>query len=216
MKKILYKFTKSDLTTYGNTKWILGCSKKTSGIHNELCNCSWLHAYEDPYVAVLLRSLHIDSSYNRLFKAESCGQFKVYYDGKCGVTELKLVEEIPLPKITSLQYVNIAAHACLEYYKLVNKWVENNPVLDKWIQNWLKGKNRNYKAFVLFKQEFNNSYRHFTYTRFSNIIESYFNAKSNKKPLPSNCTDYVANMLDSIGLEGVNILAIIYKGLLHK
>jgi hypothetical protein len=137
MLRTLYKFTDSNLTTQNNTQWVLGEWKETNGIQQELCNSSWLHAYEDIYVAAFMYLAHVNYSNPRFFKAEGDGAF--LSDGtKCGVTKLRLVEEIPLPTITTKQSVKIAILCALEVY--------HEASFVTWANNWLSGKDRSENA----------------------------------------------------------------------
>jgi hypothetical protein len=133
MPRTLYKLTNSNMITQNNTQWVLGEWKETDGIQRELCNSSWLHAYEDPYVAAFMYVIHVYYSNPRCFLAEGDGAF--LSDGtKCGVTRLRLVEEIPLPTITKEQRIKIAILCALE--------VCYEASFVTWANNWLSGKDR--------------------------------------------------------------------------
>jgi len=133
MLRTLYKLTNSNMITQNNTQWVLGEWKETDGIQRELCNSSWLHAYEDIYVAAFMYPAHISYSKPRFFKAEGDGKF--LSDGtKCGITKLRLLEEIPLPTITKEQRVKISILCALK--------VCHEASFVTWANNWLSGKDR--------------------------------------------------------------------------
>jgi hypothetical protein len=137
MTRTLYKLTDENLTTQNNTLWVINEWKETDGIQQSLCNSSWLHAYEDPYVAAFMYVIHVYYSNPRFFKAEGNGKF--LSDGtKCGVTKLRLLEEIPLPTITTEQRVKIAILCALE--------VCHEASFVTWANNWLSGKDRSEDA----------------------------------------------------------------------
>jgi hypothetical protein len=133
MLRTLYKLTDENLTTQNNTKWVLGEWKETDGIQQSLCNSSWLHVYKDPYIAALIYPAHMTYDNPRCFRAEGDGKF--LSDGtKCGVTKLRLVEEIPLPTITTEQRIKIAILCTMEIYK--------EEQFTRWANDWLSGKDR--------------------------------------------------------------------------
>jgi hypothetical protein len=126
MTRTLYKFTNEHMCTQNNTRWVINEWKETDGIENELCNGSWLHAYEDPYVAALMYPVHLYWHSTRFFKAEGDGKFLSHIT-KCGVTRLRLVEEIPLPVLTAVQRTKIAIYCTLEVCQEVTfvQWANN-------------------------------------------------------------------------------------------
>jgi hypothetical protein len=133
MPRTLYKLTDENLTTQNNTRWVINEWKETNGAKQELCNNSWLHAYEDIYVAAFMYPAHVNYSNPRFFKAEGDGKF--LSDGtKCGVTKLRILEEIPLPTITTEQRVKIGILCALE--------VCHEASFVTWANNWLSGKDR--------------------------------------------------------------------------
>jgi hypothetical protein len=137
MPRTLYKLTDENLTTQNNTRWVINEWKETDGIQRELCNSSWLHAYEDIYVAAFMYVIHVNYSNPRFFKAEGDGKF--LSDGtKCGVTRLRLVEEIPLPTITKEQRIKIAILCALK--------VCHEASFVTWANDWLSGKDRSENA----------------------------------------------------------------------
>jgi hypothetical protein len=125
------------MITQNNTKWVLGEWKETDGIQQSLCNSSWLHAYEDIYVAAFMYVIHVNYSNPRCFRAEGDGAF-LSNGTKCGVTRLRLVEEVSLPTITTEQRVKIAILCALE--------VCHEASFVTWANNWLSGKDRSEDA----------------------------------------------------------------------
>jgi hypothetical protein len=137
MLRTLYKFTNSNMITQNNTQWVINEWKETDGIQRELCNSSWLHAYEDIYVAAFMYPAHVNYDNPRCFRAEGDGAF--LSDGtKCGVTRLRLVEEISLPTITTEQRIKIGILCALEVY--------HEASFVTWANNWLSGKDRSKEA----------------------------------------------------------------------
>jgi hypothetical protein len=138
MLRTLYKLTDENLTTQNNTKWVINEWKETDGAKQELCNSSWLHAYEDIYVAAFMYVIHVYYSNPRCFRAEGDGKFLSDPDGKCGVTRLRLVEEVSLPTITTEQRVKIAILCALK--------VCHEASFVTWANDWLSGKDRSKDA----------------------------------------------------------------------
>jgi hypothetical protein len=120
----LYKLTDPNLYTYGSAKWRIGKWKETDGIIPHLCTGSWLHAYTDPYVGVLMNPIHGNFAKPRLFEAEGEGYYLNDNGLKCGVTRLRIMKEIPLPKIKPDELIKIAEYCILEvnptFTKLTN------------------------------------------------------------------------------------------------
>ena len=100
-----YKLTNQKLQTYSSFQWELG---KWYRIPNEdrgagLCTKGWFHCYNHPLLAVLLNPIHANIQDPRLFKVNVRGS-KVTDSGlKFGFSMMRLVEEIPIPKITLTQ-----------------------------------------------------------------------------------------------------------------
>jgi hypothetical protein len=103
MLRKLYKLTDENMCTYNNTQWVLGEWKETDGEQQRLCTDSWLHAYESPFIAVLMNPDHRNFTNPRLFEAEGDGYYLDDNGLKCGVSKLRLVKEIPLPVVTNKQ-----------------------------------------------------------------------------------------------------------------
>lgn len=223
MSRVLYKFTNDDLTTYGNTKWVLGEWHETLGDIDKLCNSAWLHAYEDPYVATLIYPKHVNYSSKRFFKAEGDGKFLSNQDGKCGVTKLRLVEEIPLPKITMKQKVNIVCCCALEIVKELQ-----NLKLERFFKRCLTSKlpstkeiNKiwgivRYNQNNLLSESIVDCWR--VVADVLSIISHYRRYKQIKKTviLENFNYDVVTVIFRTGDWFGINILSCIYKGLYIK
>jgi hypothetical protein len=140
MLRKLYKLTNQDMRTHDNTQWVLGEWKETDGQLSGLCNGSWLHAYQDPYIAALMNPYHGNFTNPRLFEAEGDGEFLDDYGMKCGVTKLRLVKEIPLPVITDEQRLSIAIKCLVALQRYINTEVSGK--ITEWTTNWLSNKDR--------------------------------------------------------------------------
>ena len=97
---IVYKLTDQAMKTYGDTQWTLK-KKKTADGKGNLCSAGWLHWYSDPLLAVLHNPAHANFSAPRMFRGRASG--KVLPDGgmKSGSTSLTLLEEMPLPSVST-------------------------------------------------------------------------------------------------------------------
>ncbi len=102
---VLYKLTDKDGYTrrafWNATKWKVGTTHTVEHAGSTLCSSDVIHAYTDPYMAVIMNSTHAAFKLHdmRLFKAS--GEV-VATDGqrKVGVKSLTIIEEMPLPAIT--------------------------------------------------------------------------------------------------------------------
>jgi hypothetical protein len=118
----LYKLTDSEGFTrrycHNETKWSVGCTNEVLLEGNCLCSPEVLHAYINPYIAVILNSTHaaFDLSTARMFKAIGVvvaeeGQLKV------GVKKLTITEEMSIPKITTEQKDEICIKFMLQLFE---------------------------------------------------------------------------------------------------
>ena len=134
----VYKLTDENARTHGDTQWGPGISHEAKPGDGELCSEYWIHAYEDPLLAVLHNPLHIAFSKPRLWEAEAEGEIKREGRLKLGCKKLTVLNEIPLPELTVEQRVAYGIYAALEVYK-DEKFVE-------WAEKWLKGEDRSAEA----------------------------------------------------------------------
>ena len=119
--------------------WAVGVAHKTAGTGTRLCTADVIHAYEHPLIAVLMNPVHADLNPTtmRLFVAE--GEI-VAREGelKCGVHALEIVEEIPVPTLTTEQRVKFAI--------LCAKCVCTDVAWNAWADKWLSGDDRSEAA----------------------------------------------------------------------
>lgn len=131
--RTLYKLTDENMRTYNGFAWELNKTYSTDG-KGDLCGPGWLHAYTDPLLAVFLNPIHADFAAPRLFKARGSGRHKNDRGLKCGVTQLRLVKELPLPAVTMVQGVAFGI--------LCAKAVCRDKTWNKWADAWLSGVDR--------------------------------------------------------------------------
>ena len=115
----------------------MGEEKTTSG-EGELCGPGWLHCYSDPLLAVLLNPIHADYENPRLFRARVGGKSMHDRGLKSGYTKMTLIEEIPVPAISTAQRVRFAILCAMKVYQ--------DPGFVQWGENWLSGKDRSAEA----------------------------------------------------------------------
>ena len=132
----LYKLTDGDGKTRNDTQWGPGVSHSGTG-EGGLCGPGWIHAYENPLIAVLLNPIHADFKHPRLWEAE--GEIAIR-DGqlKCGCKTLTTIREIPLPEITTEMRVRFAI-LCAKDVCACSAW-------NAWADKWLSGKDRSAAA----------------------------------------------------------------------
>lgn len=130
---LLYKLTDEHGRTYGGTQWGPGITHRATGrAGQDLCSDGWIHAHENPLLAVLLNPIHTNFAQPRLWEARGkIGK----RDGqmKCGCRALTTVREIALPEITTEQRVRFAVGCSRQY---------NDTSWHKWAEDWLSGKDR--------------------------------------------------------------------------
>ena len=126
----LYKLTDQHGRTHGGTQWGVGVTHTADGQSKELCNGHWIHAYRDPYVAVLLNPAHAAFTYPRLWECR--GKVGLDMADKCGCTELTTVREIALPKVTQPQAVEFARLVALRVYPLWREY-DKDGIGGRWL-----------------------------------------------------------------------------------
>jgi len=128
----LYKLTDENGRTRNRTQWGEGVTHSGTG-EGGLCGKGFIHAYEDPLVAVFMNPIHAYFPHPRLWEAE--GEIALR-DGplKCGCVSLTTVREIPLPVVTTEQRVRFAI--------LCAKAVCRDESWNKWADKWLSGEDR--------------------------------------------------------------------------
>lgn len=132
-----YKLTDENLRTHGNTQWVLGEWRETSG-EGDLCGAGWLHAYRHPLLAVLMNPVHAKISEPKLFRCEWTGEVKSDHGLKIGVTRLRLVEQIALPAITTNERVRFGVLCAMRAYN-EEGWL-------RWARGWLDCSDRSANA----------------------------------------------------------------------
>ena len=128
-----YKLTDQNMQTYGGCQWVLGEWKETSG-EGDLGGPGWFHFYTHPLLAVLLNPLHANINYPRLFRAAAEGRTLDDCGLKAGYTKARLIEEVPLPDITTKQRVMFAI-LCARTVFFDKIWIA-------WASAWTLGENR--------------------------------------------------------------------------
>jgi hypothetical protein len=137
MKTLIYKLTNQNLQTHNGYQWIIGKWRETDG-SGELCGPGWLHGYKDPLLAAFFNPIHANIIEPLLWEAEADGKYLNDHGRKCGYTKMRIIQQIPLPKITTEQLIEIGIRCAMEIYT-EKPWIE-------WAKNWLNGKDRSAHA----------------------------------------------------------------------
>jgi len=138
--KIMYKLTDSKMRTYKEFQWELGKWYKKTKEEN-LCSPDWLHFYSDPLVGLFLNPIQEDIKNPRLFRVEVKGKGLDNYGLNYEYFRARLIEELPVPRISFVQRVRFAILCAKEVYK-EKEW-------NKWADNWLSGKDRTKKSAAI-------------------------------------------------------------------
>lgn len=145
---IVYKLTDQKMRTYRGFQWSLHKIAKTSG-HGPLCSPAWLHAYEDPLLAVFHNPRDANIYNPRMFKAETHDGI-ILRDGhmKLGTTKLELLEEMQIPQVDMINRQAYCILCALERLKLFTNLSRDCVEKDfvKWAKAWISGKNRSSAA----------------------------------------------------------------------
>ena len=139
---ICYKLTDKNMKTRagmsGETQWVLGEWHEAPGM-GALCSAGWLHCYETALLAVLRNPA--DANYDdhpRLFVCEVAGAEKIE-PLKRGYARMRLLREIPIPKLTTEQRVIFAIFCAIE------SGVENEDWL-AWATHYVSGEDGSHTA----------------------------------------------------------------------
>lgn len=135
MTQSVYKFTDQNNCTFNQSVWVPGRWKQTSG-EGELCGLGWLHAYNDPLVAIFMNRTNLDT---KLWSAEGSGEFKNDNGLKCGFTKLRILKNIKLPEISDEKRIEVALH-CAIIAGVGDRSFTN------WSTKWITGKDRSAKS----------------------------------------------------------------------
>lgn len=116
------------------TQWKVGEFQKELSGDGNLCGPGWYHYYYDPLLAVLFNPIHASIEKPRLYEVEALGHHKDDKGIKGGCTRMRLVKEIPIPKISHIQSIAFGI--------LCAKIVYADKAWNSWADNWLNGTNR--------------------------------------------------------------------------
>lgn len=131
----LYKLTSGDMLASDKTVWTLGEWHERSGV-GPIFSGGWIHAYEDPLIAVFMNPAHADIFKPRMFVAEGAGAFLDDRGLICGVSRLRIIRELEMPVISSAVRVRTAI-LCAQHVPVSMERPDNN-IWSEWASNWLK------------------------------------------------------------------------------
>ena len=136
----LYKLTTQDNKTrkgcYNECVWGEGVSHSGTG-EGDLCGPGFIHAYDNPYLAVLLNPIHAEVSYPKIWEAEG-DVVKNDRGLKVGCITLTTIKIIPLPIISNTQKVAFGILCAKEVYK--------ESIWTTWADNWLNNVDRSARS----------------------------------------------------------------------
>jgi len=134
----LYKLTDANGCTRNETQWGENITHTASGA-GELCGPGWLHAYEDPLLAVLLNPIYGNVQEPILWGAEGVVE-KTDHGLQVGCTKLTTLRQIEIPEVTTEQRVKFGI--------LCAKQVYSGPDWLAWADAWLDGSDRSSESAV--------------------------------------------------------------------
>jgi len=134
---VRYKLTTRNVETYNGFRWLIGEWVKTDG-DGPLCTKHWTHWYDSPEVAALLNVVHGDYIGPLCWRGETRGKVLYDYNLKVGVTEGRILEQVPLPEIGIEQRVEIAIRRA--------ELVCDRATFREWADGWLSHRDRSAAA----------------------------------------------------------------------
>jgi len=127
-----YKLTDQKMQTREGYQWEMGVWHEATGdISKGLCSDAWLHCCDSPLLAILHNPICGNIPNPRLFEVEVDGESKDDRGIKCGHRRMKIVREIPIPEISTVQLVAYGI-LCVKAAFCFEKW---NIWADKWLSN---------------------------------------------------------------------------------
>jgi len=132
----LYKLTDENDQTRNNTQWGENITHEADGASKDLCNGHWIHAYQNPILAVLMNPAHGDFENPHLWICK--GKVGLKHPDKIGCTKLTTVKRIELPLITDHQIRRFAVLVALEVCPLWKEY-DKDSTWKKWADDFLKG-----------------------------------------------------------------------------
>lgn len=134
-----YKLTDAEGQTRNATQWGENVTHETSG-EGALCGPGWLHFYDDPYLAVLLNSVHgaFTPTTMQLWEGTAAGELKTDKGLKWGCTRLTTLRRMNVPNLSTEDHIEFAIRCAMQVCT-VPAWV-------KWAENWMSGANRTSNA----------------------------------------------------------------------
>ena len=142
----LYKLTDEKYQTGHKrqlTQWGENVTHTAVGSSNSLCNSRWIHAYKDPYQALLMMPMH---GINSSVMWDCDGDVGLDKPDKCGCTRLTTLHVIDQPTITTDMRVEFARLMTLEIYDLWSKY-DKGKIVFKWL-NGDRSINAAYAAYA--------------------------------------------------------------------
>ena len=141
MGRYLYKLTDEQGNTRNNTHWDVGTKHEVPRdlriCTHPLCTSSYIHAYENPLVAVLMNPAHAKFKAPILWRAVGWVSRREG-ESKCGCFSLRIIEKLPLPEISVAQRIRIGIYSALS--------ICSEPDFVLWAKNWLAGTDRTVSA----------------------------------------------------------------------
>lgn len=137
----LWKLTDSKGCTINNTQWGEGVTHEAVGnIKHGLCSNGFIHAYENPLIAVMMNMSHGAFSPAQMWEAE--GEV-LLREGqlKCGCRKLTTIRRVDMPKVSSVSKTRFAI-GCVWLVcvgDIYSTWKE-------WALNWINGADRSYQS----------------------------------------------------------------------
>ena len=129
-----YKLTDENNKTHSECQWGKNITHRAKGKGKDLCTDDVIHFYRDPFLAVFANPIQGQYKEETMHLWE-CECEEVITDGlKSGAKELTTTKQIPIPKMTLEQRLEISIRLAMKIYRQ-KEWL-------KWAEAWLSGKDR--------------------------------------------------------------------------
>lgn len=148
----VYKITDSNFNTRNKTHWAEGVSRTTwaheyGNYDIDICTDQCFHAYENPYIALLMYERNIDYCNVPLVLWEAKAEGEIVQDGwkKMGCTKLTTIRVMEFPKMTNEQRIKIMLLFTIKHMATLSTTIDIETFIT-WAKQWIDGVGRDYAS----------------------------------------------------------------------
>lgn len=139
----LYKLTDKNWETYNHTKWGPGVTHRARPGKGNLCSPYYIHAYTDPWIAILTNPIHANIKNPVLWEAR----------GRVVLSDGLMVGGKTITTINIIEAPSFKLEDCVCFAIFCAKQVYHDSRWNKWADDYLSDKDRSEKAALAAREE---------------------------------------------------------------